>query len=146
MPHLDFVALREPVTCRLPTDPPETKRLVRQFRRYELERWEEAQRLRLAGDAEGALEIYHELAKFALEGLTDRELAAFATPDLVRLLGAAHGKIDLVEAALGNAPSDGVSSNVMVPPSHVTPALTTTTTAPRSRPASRGRSAKHPPL
>jgi hypothetical protein len=135
--HLDFVALREPVTCTLPTDPPGHQRLVRQFRRLELEQFEQAQTLQRAGDVAGALPLFYRLAAWAVEA-TEAELAQLAIADLVRLLGAAQGKIELVEAALGNARSDGDSSSQTAPPSPAIPVSTTTTTARRSRPASRG--------
>jgi len=127
MPHLDFVALREPVTCSLPGDEAGHKRLVRQFRRLELEQFEEAQRLQRAGEVVGALALYYKLAAWSVDA-TEDELARLATPDLVRLLGAAQGKLELVEAALGNAPSDGDSSSQTAPPSPAIPASTTTTT------------------
>lgn len=116
MPHLDFVALREPVTCTLPTDPPDKKRLVKQFRRLELEQYATADTLRLAGDDLAALVLYDELCRYAVEGITDSELGALAVIDKVRLLGAAQGKLELVEAALGNAGSGGARSQTTPPP------------------------------
>jgi hypothetical protein len=130
MPHLDFVALREPVTCTLPTDEPGRKRLVRQFRRYELEQFEQAEGLRLAGDIEGAIAIYNALCRFAIEGVTDAELSRLSTEDQVRLLGAAHGKLDLIEAALGNARGGGDSSTTTANPPPTIPDSKPTTDAP----------------
>lgn len=129
MSHLDFVALREPVTCTLPTDPPDRKRLVRQFRRLELEQFEVAKTLQRAGDDLGALDVIDALCRFAVEGITDQELDTLATVDKVRLLGAATGKIDLVEAALGNGPGGGDASSPTAPPPPITAASTTTTPA-----------------
>jgi hypothetical protein len=116
MPHLDFVALREPVTCTLPTDEPGRKRLVRQFRRLELELYEQARAYSAVGDDVAALLIYDDLCKYAVEGITDTELNTLAVVDKVRLLGAAQGKLELVEAALGNARSGGGESSQTAPP------------------------------
>jgi hypothetical protein len=131
--HIDFVALREPVTCSLPTDEAGTTRLVRQFRRVELEKFERAQALQRAGDMAGALVLFYELAAWSV-GATEAELAQLAAPDLVRLLGAAQGKLEMVEAALGNALGDGGSSPPMEPPSPPIPASSTMTTAAPSPP------------
>jgi hypothetical protein len=128
MPHLDFVALREPVTCTLPTDPPGHKRLVRQFRRLELEKFELGQQKHKAGDAVAALDLFDELCRFAVEGVTDTELSALAIADKVRLLGAAMGKLELVEAALGNAQSGGAME--AAPPMSSQDSSTTTGAAP----------------
>jgi hypothetical protein len=127
MPHLDFVALREPVTCTLPTDPPDKKRLVRQFRRMELELYEQADQLRRGGDDVAALLLYDDLCRYAVEGITDTELDALAIIDKVRLLGAAMGKLELVEAALGNARGGGGASSQTAPPPPSIPVLSTTT-------------------
>jgi hypothetical protein len=128
MPHLDFVALREPTTCTLPTDPPDKKRLVRQFRRLELEQYEQADVLRRAGNDIAALLLYDELCRYAVEGITDTELAALAIIDKVRLLGAAQGKLELVEAALGNARGGGEESMLTAtPPLPDIPVSSTTT-------------------
>lgn len=127
MPHLDFVALREPVTCTLPTDDPKTKRLVKQFRRFERELFEQAQALNAAGDDVAALLLYDDLCRYAIDGITDKELSAMATEDKVRLLGAAMGKLDIIEAALGNAIGDGGASTPKANPSPVIPASTPTT-------------------
>ena len=127
MPHLDFVALREPVTCTLPTDPPGHKRLVRQFRRLELEKFGQAEERRQQGDDIGALVIYDDLCRFAIEGITDAELNTLATIDKVRLLGAAQGKLEIIEAALGNAPGGGVEALKQTPPPSNTPDSNTTT-------------------
>lgn len=125
--HLDFVALREPITCTLPTDPPEKKRVVRQFRRLELEQFELAQSHRIGGDAVAALLLYDELCRYAVEGITDKELDAMSTVDKVRLLGAAQGKLEIIEAALGNGPSGGDESSQTEPPPPDTPDSTPTT-------------------
>ena len=128
MPHLDFVALREPTTCTLPTDEPSKKRLVRQFRRLELEQYEEADKLRRAGNDIAALLLYDELCRYAVEGITDTELGALAIIDKVRLLGAAMGKLELVEAALGNARGGGEGLTATeTPPLPDIPASSTTT-------------------
>jgi hypothetical protein len=129
MPHLDFVALREPVTCTLPTDPPDKKRLVRQFRRLELEQYEQADALRRAGDDVAALLLYDDLCRYAVEGITDAELNALAIIDKVRLLGAAMGKLELVEAALGNVRGGGGASSQTAPPPPSIPVSSTTTPA-----------------
>ena len=131
MPHLDFVALREPTTCTLPTDEPSKKRLVRQFRRLELEQYEEADKLRRAGNDIAALLLYDELCRYAVEGITDTELGALAIIDKVRLLGAAMGKLELVEAALGNARGGGAESTLTeAPPPSIPVSSTTTREAP----------------
>ena len=130
MPHLDFVALREPVTCQLPTDQPGTKRLVRQFRRLELELYEQADQLRRAGDDVAALLLYDELCRYAVEGITAADLAALAIVDKVRLLGAAMGKLEIIEAALGNARGGGGGlAQTAPPPPPTIPDSTTTTPA-----------------
>lgn len=127
MPHLNFVAMREPVTCELPTDPPGHKRLIRQFHRLELEKFDQAEERRHAGDDIGALVIYDDLCRFAIEGITDKELNTLATIDKVRLLGAAQGKLELIEAALGNAPGGGVEAPTETTPPPSIPASNTTT-------------------
>jgi hypothetical protein len=127
MPHLDFVALREPVTCTLPTDEPGRKRLVRQFRRLELELYEQARAYSAVRDDVAALLIYDDLCKYAVEGITDAELNTLAVVDKVRLLGAAQGKLEIIEAALGNAHSGGDDSSPMEPPPPATPDSTPTT-------------------
>lgn len=121
MPHLDFVALREPVTCTLPTDPPDRKRLVRQFRRLELEKYEQADVLRRAGNDVAALILYDECCRYAVEGITDDELNALSIIDKVRLLGAAMGKLEIIEAALGNARGGGATSTTTEPPPQIIP-------------------------
>ena len=131
MPHLDFVALREPVTCTLPTDPPDKKRLVRQFRRLELEQYAQADALRRAGQDIPALLLFDSLCRFAVEGITDDELSALSIIDKVRLLGAAQGKLEIVEAALGNALGGGdASSETALPPPSIPDSNTTTPEAP----------------
>jgi hypothetical protein len=133
MPHLDFVALREPVTCTLPTDEPGKKRLVRQFRRLELELYEQARVYSSVGDDVAALLIYDDLCKYAVEGITDAELGTLAIVDKVRLLGAAQGKLELVEAALGNARSGGdESSQTEAPPPNIPASMPTTPEVPLS--------------
>lgn len=122
MPHLDFVALREPVTCTLPTDPPDApKRLVKQFRRVELELYEQANALRKAGDEVAALVIYDTLCLGAVERMVEADLLALSTEDKVRLLGAAQGKLEIIEAALGNARGGGDSSTKTDDPPPSTP-------------------------
>lgn len=137
MPHLDFVALREPVTCTLPTDEPGRKRLVRQFRRLELEQYEQAVALntvaQVSDDPEAIREVidaFDDLCRFAVEGIEDRELAALTTVDKLRLLAGAVGKLEMVEAALKNVGSGGDASTKTASPPLDSLASTPTTDGP----------------
>ena len=127
MPHLDFVALREPVTCTLPTDQPGTKRLVRQFRRLELEQYQQAETLRKAGDEVAAAHLYEALIRYCIDGITDEDLNALTSEDVVRIIATGHGKLDIVEAALGNARGGGGASETMENPPPAIPASMPTT-------------------
>lgn len=132
--HLDLVALREPVTCRLPTDPADAQRVVRQFRAAEIDRHRQATAMVLNGQQAEAVGIYLDLLRYALPGITDEEIDALGMQDIVRLLAAAQNKSAMVEDALGNGRGGGDSSGPTENPPPATPALSTTTDEPPSLP------------
>jgi hypothetical protein len=76
-----------------------------------------------------------ELLKLALPGLTDDDMEDTGPEDWTRIVGAATGKMALVEMALKNGLSDGVEEA----PSLISEDSTTTTTSQPSSPASPAR-------
>lgn len=132
MPVFDAIAMREPVYFRLSTDPEDTPgRLVRQFRKLQMDQWDRVQELYKAdkNDLEAG-RITLDLIRFALDGVTDAELSAFGDDDYRTVLILAQGKVRQLEAALGNARSDGAWSTKTETPSPTIPDSTTTTADP----------------
>jgi hypothetical protein len=130
MPVFDAVAMREPVFYRIPSDPEDSPgRVVKQFRKLQLDIWDRIRDLYAADKTNlEAGRLMLDLIRYAIDGVTDAELEKFGDDDYKNVILLAQGKARQLEAALGNARSDGVSLTKTETPSPTTPDSTTTAT------------------